>query len=162
QRFEATDNFAVRHGYSGAFPNFQQAIYASPPGLVYGTILINSGAADRVHIKTGDFLSELGGTFPTSVGDAFIAVDRYAQSHGYVGGFLNGEESVDAGGDFFGAVLVKPTFPDGRVVAVRMDIKVSDLFALLKKEYHKGDEISSPDERFRAVDEYILKVLQPK
>ncbi|NEZ54981.1 hypothetical protein [Adonisia turfae] len=51
-RFRAVNDWAVKNGYRGGFPNFHQADYGN--GVVYGTILIKHEAADWRDISVSE------------------------------------------------------------------------------------------------------------
>ena len=64
-RFRATNDWAVRNGFAGGFPNFHQADYGQ--GTVYGTILFRHG-----RIQWRDVFADVLGIFSRFTFDANI------------------------------------------------------------------------------------------
>ncbi len=128
-RFRATYNFSVSKGYRGGFPNFHKADHGD--GIVYGTILLNSNFAEWRNVSA----EELGN--PTDIGDRFRAVNTYAGSHGFIGGFPNFHQADYGNGVVYGVILLKTGTGDQRDVS--------------------AEELGNPTDigdRFRAVHNY--------
>jgi hypothetical protein len=154
-RIQATDDFATRHFYAGGLPNFQEAIPGSPPGRVYGTLLLKPGTADRI------------GRELLFTDNRFVNVDNYlANTPGlnaiYAGGYptfrtiaLGTFPSLTTVEEF---VRIKNFAPDGSRVAVHMDLPVEGPEGL-EGPLGLGRAILTAEDRFLAVDNYVRKKL---
>ncbi len=98
-RFRATHDYAVRNGFVGGLPNFHEANNGS--GIVDGTILLESRAAERRDVTAGD----LGN--PANGQELFRAVHDYAVRNGFVGGFPNFHRTIVGGQFAYGVILIK-------------------------------------------------------
>jgi hypothetical protein len=132
-RFRAVNDWAVKRGYKGAFPNFHQAEYRDGRGVVYGTILIKEGMADWKDIPAAD----LG--HPRDAEARFRAVNDWAGQRGYAGAFPNFHQAEyrDGRGVVYGTILLKKGAADWK------DIPAADLG-------HPRDA----EARFRAVNDW--------
>lgn len=85
-RIRATHDYALRHGYYTGFPNFHYADYGQ--GLVYGTILLQHGAAEWRDVL-GDVIS-LCALFsfdpPLTTAEARTLLERHCFARGQIGG----------------------------------------------------------------------------
>ncbi len=108
-RFRAVHDYAAARGFVGGFPNFHEA--ETPAGTVYGTILLRSSAAEWRDVLA----SELG--HPNGPEERFRAVNDYAVTNGFVGGFPNFHEAETPAGTFYGTILIKRTAAEWRDVA---------------------------------------------
>ena len=106
QRFQSVYNWARKHGYEGAFPNFHQFDYGDGRGIVYGTILLKSKYAKWQDIPG----SKLGISPSSTKEERFRAVDKWAQDHGYIGAIPNFHQFDydDGRGMQYGTILLKP------------------------------------------------------
>jgi hypothetical protein len=111
QRSRAAHSYAESHGFVSGFPDWEQGLDASGD-LVYGTILLRSNIAERRVIKA----RELGYT-GEDIGQRSRSAHSYAESHGFVSGFPDWEQSLDASGDLvYGVILLKNTGAERRVI----------------------------------------------
>ena len=104
---------AVAQGFAAGFPNFYHADYGN--GTVCGTVLLTGAGADVRRVP----LSDLGDPAPDDIAAMFRAVQAYAVTQGFLGGFPNFDD--EAGGQAhhgqvqierhvlpqFGVVLIK-------------------------------------------------------
>lgn len=100
-RFRATNDWAARNGYVGGFPNFHQADYGN--GLVYGTLLLRSGAAEWRDVRASD----LGHPPGDDIGARFRATNDYATRNGFAAGFPNFHQADYGSGLVYGTVLLR-------------------------------------------------------
>ena len=112
-RIRATQTYAVAQGFAAGFPNFYHADYGN--GTVCGTVLLTGAGADVRRVP----LSDLGDPAPDDIAAMFRAVQAYAVTQGFLGGFPNFDD--EAGGQAhhgqvqieqhvlpqFGVVLIK-------------------------------------------------------
>jgi hypothetical protein len=112
-RFRAVHDWAVRHGFRGGFPNFQEAVYEE--GRVIGVYLINREFADFQDVPVED----LGN--PTTMEERMRAADDLAVKKGYLSGFPTFHEAIVNGKRVFGCILIKKN------AAVRRDVAASAL-----------------------------------
>ena len=80
-RMRKTQEYAVRNGYIGGFPNFFHADYGS--GIVCGTVLIHPASAEFRDVP----ISELGNPSLTDIRQRFTSANDYAFRNGFLGGF---------------------------------------------------------------------------
>lgn len=113
ERFRAINDWAVRNGYRGGFPNFHWANYGK--GVVYGAVLVKREAADWRDIPA----TELGN--PKTSEELFRAVSNWATKNGYRGGYPNFHWANYGKGIVYGTVLLK------REAADWQDIPVAEL-----------------------------------
>ncbi len=100
-RMRATQNYAVRNGYIGGFPNFYQADYGK--GIVCGTVLIGSGGADWRDVP----IAELGNPPLDDIRARMTSAHDYAFRNGYLGGFPTFYHAETSSGIVCGIVLIK-------------------------------------------------------
>jgi hypothetical protein len=114
-RFKATQDYAVKQGFVGGFPNFYHADYGN--GVVCGTILLKPTAAEWRDVPIG----ELDNPSLDSIAERFRGTQSYAQRNGFVGGFPNFYHADYGNGVVCGTVLVKPSAAHWRDVVLRRD-----------------------------------------
>ncbi|MBD2078673.1 hypothetical protein [Leptolyngbya sp. FACHB-17] len=131
-RFRAVNDWASKHSYVSAFPNFHQANSGS--GLVYGGVLLNSGTAVLRDVP----VAELGN--PSTDEERFRAVNDWAARNGYVAGFPNFHQADNGQGVVFGVVLLNSG------TAVVRDVPMAEL----------GNPQTNED-RFRAVNDWAIR-----
>ena len=107
-RFRAVNDYAARHGFGAAFPNFHQADYGS--GVVHGTILLAREAVEWRDVPA----AELGN--PDSIEARFRAVNDYAARHGFGAAFPNFHQADYGSGVVYGVLLVKKEYVTWRDV----------------------------------------------
>jgi hypothetical protein len=166
--FQATNQWAIDHGYIGAFPNFHEADYGR--GKEFGTILLKKEAADIKEIS----LPELGN--PQTPEAMIRAINNYVHPFGFtvegqasiLGPLLGIKSILEIGGDlksiyspaYIGAL---PTF----TLAHPGQNKVYR-FLCIKKEaavWHdfSAVDLGNPqklDARFRAVNDYTSRIVE--
>jgi hypothetical protein len=128
ERFRAFHRRAIEMGYLSAYPNYEQADYGK--GLVYGAVLIEQVAGDRI-VRPGADVSSLQARFR--------AINRGRNSNKYAGVFPDFEQGMEGGTIVYGAIYLKQEY------AERLVIDASDL----------GNP-QSIDERFRAVNRWAI------
>src|SRR5262249_51070447 len=79
-RFRASNTYASKHGFVGAFPNFMHADHGC--GIVCGTVLINREGGIWRDVP----LEELGNPSLSDIKARFRATHDYAVQHGFVSG----------------------------------------------------------------------------
>ncbi|PFK46727.1 hypothetical protein COJ23_22245 [Priestia megaterium] len=136
QRFRATNDYAVKNGYVGGFPNFHQADYGQ--GVVNGTMLLKQGTAEWRDVP----VVELGNPPSDDIGQRFRATNDYAVKNGYVGGFPNFHQADYGQGVVNGTILLKQGTAEWR------DVPVVEL------GNPPSDDIG---QRFRATNDYAVK-----
>jgi hypothetical protein len=100
-RFRATNDYANRNGFVGGFPNFHQADYGQ--GIVYGTLLFRSGAAELRDVSAAD----LGNPPGDDIGARFRATNDYAVQNGFAAGFPNFHQADHGQGLVYGTILLR-------------------------------------------------------
>jgi hypothetical protein len=112
-RVRRIHDYARLNGFAGGFPNFNEADYGQ--GLVYGSILLNQGAAEPREVPAAD----LGA--PNAFVPRFQAVQDFATANGFVGGFPTFHQADPGQGLLYGCVLL------GSVAAEWRDVPASEL-----------------------------------
>jgi Astacin (Peptidase family M12A) len=100
-RMRATQNYAVRNGYVGGFPNFFHRDYGK--GIVCGTVLIGNGGADWRDVS----LADLGNPPLDNISARMTSANDYAVRNGYLGGFPTFYHADYGKGIVCGIVLIK-------------------------------------------------------
>lgn len=125
-RMRATQDYAIRNGFVGGFPNFYHAVY---PGFsvflfggaisitVCGTVLLKSGCAIWRDVP----LSELGNPALEDIGARFRATNDYAVDNMFLGGFPNFYHADHGQGIVCGTILIKPGCGEWRDVLLFAD-----------------------------------------
>ena len=101
-RMRATQDYAVRQGFVGGFPNFFHADHGT--GLVCGTVLLPAASVEWRDLPW----TEIGAPDLGDIDARFRGVHDWAVAHMFVGGFPNMYHADQANGRVAGAVLVKP------------------------------------------------------
>jgi hypothetical protein len=121
----ATQDYALRQGFVGGFPNFYHAVtYFSPwgwpmatPRTVCGTVLIRPSDAVWRDVP----LAELGNPPLDNIGARFRASQDYAARNGFIGGFPNFYHADYGGGIVCGTILIQPSVGEWRDVLLFRD-----------------------------------------
>jgi hypothetical protein len=100
-RMRATQNYAVRNGYVGGFPNFFHKDYGK--GILCGTVLIGHGGAEWRDVS----LSELGNPPLDDIKARMTSANDYAFKNGYLGGFPTFYHANYGKGVVCGIILIK-------------------------------------------------------
>ncbi len=100
-RMRATQNYAVRNGYVGGFPNFFHKDYGK--GIVCGTVLIGHGGAEWRDVP----LSELGNPALDNITARMTSANDYAFKNGFLGGFPTFYHADYGKGIVCGIILIK-------------------------------------------------------
>jgi hypothetical protein len=111
ERFRAAHRYTTALGFVGGFPDYEQSLDVDND-LVYGTILLrNTGAQRRIVRATA-----LGNPRQDDIGERVRAAHRYAVANGFVSGFPNFEQSLDAGNLVYGIIVVSGPVAERRVL----------------------------------------------
>jgi hypothetical protein len=108
QRMRGAQDYAVRAGFVGAFPNFFDADYGF--GKVAGIIFLPTVTAEWRDIPWADIGSP---ALDDPVG-RFRGVNDWAVRNGFLGGFPNMYHADKPNGRVCGAILIKPNLADVR------------------------------------------------
>jgi hypothetical protein len=100
-RMRATQDYAVRNGYVGGFPNFFHKDYGK--GIVCGTVLIGHAGADWRDVP----IAELGNPALDDIKARMTSANDYAFKNGYLGGFPTFYHADYGKGIVCGIVLIK-------------------------------------------------------
>ncbi len=111
-RMRATQNYAVRNGYVGGFPNFFHKDYGK--GIVCGTVLIGNGGAEWRDVS----LVELGNPALDNIAARMTTANDYAFKNGYLGGFPTFYHTDYGKGIVCGIILIKKNAGEWRDVVV--------------------------------------------
>ncbi|MEP6700815.1 MAG: M12 family metallopeptidase [Bacteroidota bacterium] len=111
-RMRATQNYAVQNGYIGGFPTYHHV--DNGKGIVCGTVLINSSAADWRDVPIG----ELGDPPLDNIKARMTSAHNYAVNHGYLGGFPTFHHADYGKGIVCGIILIKKESGEFRNVVV--------------------------------------------
>jgi hypothetical protein len=114
-RMRSAQDYAVRAGFAGAFPNFFDADYGS--GRVSGMILLPAVTAEWRDLAWTDIGSPGLGDF---VG-RFRGVNDWAVRNGFLGGFPNMYHADHPNGRVGGSILIKPNQADIRWIYLYTD-----------------------------------------
>jgi len=136
QSFRHRTTTAAHMGFLGAFPNFYEATYGMD--TVGGTIFIKPGQVAWQDVP----VAELAGATTTKFHDLMRAVNSYAVTHGFVGGFPTGFQADYGHGAVCGCVLLPADSAEWRDVP-RQALGNIDI-----------DDIPG---RFRAVHDYAVR-----
>jgi hypothetical protein len=111
RRFRECNDYALWHGFAGAWPNFHQANYGD--GIVYGTHLLLRGVSELRDVPRNEY----GNVDAADVPGMFRAANVYATTHGYRAGIPTFHQADSGTGTVYGTHLIHMSTADFRDVA---------------------------------------------
>lgn len=115
QRMRSTQDYAIRNGFVGGFPNFHHGDYGN--GIVCGTILLGANCVQWRDLPW----SEIGSPGLSDIGARFRGVHDWAVRNLYAGGFPNMYHGDTPGGRVAGVILLKAGVGEWHDVPIRVE-----------------------------------------